>query len=111
MIKNKDIVAGGACIAIWIVCISVHYGCGKSSENCKSTWLLHRVHNKEIIYDDHGANYSRSCYDFDTRHTTALGDSVLSISSFFFVLPVIYVQESTVIFVSAAVILACTSFY
>lgn len=107
----RDAAATGTFLTIWIVCIGVHYGCGKSSEKCKNTWLLKHVHNYDVIYNDHGANYTRSCYDFDTRNTTALGDSVLSASSFFFILPLFYIRETTIIIVSAAVILTCTSFY
>lgn len=103
------------CIFIFIVVTAatgvLEVICSKSSERCLSTWL-HPANqdNFRVVKHEYGANASRDCFDFDTWNKTALGDTALSVSSFFFLLPVAFVHPLTTSTIAASMYIAITSF-
>lgn len=103
-------VAGGCLVGVvWLCCVGVHYGCGKDSERCRGTWLTH-FGDDSIFFESMGGNATRGCFSLALAKETALGDSVLSLSSVFFGVGVVYVRPGNAGMVVCAVMVAVASF-
>lgn len=105
---NRDHLALMSMAFVAMVCVSVRYGCGAASEHCRSTWL--RDVDPELHYGMFGNNVTRGCFDYALRGQTALGDTVLSVSSLFLCTCAVYTCERNAVFVLTCMCVAAASF-
>lgn len=105
----------GIAFLLWVfitaALVTTFFVCGDSSQKCAGTWL-HGANkdNFRVIQHEHGDNADRDCFDFKTWNQTAFGDTALSMSSFYFILPVAYLSLTTSALTASTMFLGIVSF-
>lgn len=109
--KRRCLIVVAFLIAVIVATSITERICGKSSEHCLSTWL-HPANkdNFRVVAAEHGSDEPRDCFRFETWNQTALGDTSLSLTSFFFAAPTGFVDFNNTSLIFISLYIAITSF-